>query len=693
VLDSLQNQTPPLAEIERITQETVDPEGHETFDIVASSPTKNRDVLVPPDTGICVDCQAEMHDPESRFHRYWATGCVNCGPRFTVTRSLPYDRHATAYDGFPLCPTCREEYTDPADRRYHGQTICCPDCGPTLQLTVEKEVIETGYAAIEDTGARVDAGDIVGVKGSGGCHFVCDATNTAAITALRERTHRPTKPFALMVPSVDAIRSFATVDDHEADLLRSPRRPIVLLNRDGDRWLNPVAPGIHTVGVMLPHSGLYHLLFDTRSDPLVVTSANLSGEPMATTKDELGKLPTDSNLVHNRDIVTRCDDSVCRVHGSETRFVRRSRGWVPDPVDGPAGDHPAILGVGAEFDTTAAFAHSNRVILSQHIGTVDGPASARAHEATVDNLVELLDVEPDLVACDIHPQYLTADYARERDEPVELVQHHHAHAASLLGEHDRNRAIVLALDGTGAGPDGTIWGGEVLDARRQEYERLGGLAPFELPGGDAAVRRPGRILADLLRPRDDLNDILVDRDAVEGRAAAETLRHQLDRGVNCPTTSSLGRLFDAIAALLDICTVRQYQGEPAMRLESAAAGEQPMTLAPTFDKHDGRAVLDSHALVRALANRKDEHSVGRLAATAHRTVAHGLSKLACDAADSRGVDAIGLTGGAAVNERLAASIGNVVESSGYQLLEHSQVPPGDGGLSYGQCIVAAARKN
>ena len=704
-LDDLQASPPPLSRVESVTvdrepaAQAAPLDAPAQFRILESTRNEGGTGTVPPDTGLCAACLADLRDPDSRYAGYWATSCVDCGPRYTVIRELPYDRPRTAMDAFPLCADCRAEYEDPTDRRYHAQTIACPDCGPTLSLQVRtgdgRRREGTGTAALDAARERLLDGQLLALRGIGGTHLACDATNPEAVARLRSRTGRPSKPFAVMAPSLDRVREFATVSAAEAAQLEDVRRPIVVLERAGDR-LQGVAPGLHTVGTMLPSAGLHHLLFEagpgndgTIEAPLVMTSANVPGEPMCTTVDgifrDLGSV-IDAALVHDREIVARCDDSVVRIVDDDRRFLRRSRGWVPQPLPRPD-PGPPILAVGAEFDGTVALAREDEVIPSQHLGDVDGPATEAFLRDTVDHLTTLLGVTPEAVACDAHPQFLTSQFAREYADSTPIaVQHHHAHAASLLAEHDRERAIVIVADGTGYGPDGTIWGGEVLDASREDYSRIGGLSTFRLPGGEAAIEQPGRILASLL-DEERAAALVAEHTSLE-RDDVATLQESLDAEVNAPATTSAGRFLDAISAMLGLCTRRDYEGQPAIELESAASRAAPARIDLSIGRRGGRRVLDVKALAQALDALEEPADV--VAATAQDALARGLATVAIEEATDRGIDAVGFSGGVALNDAISRRIRSAVEAAGLDALQHEQVPPGDAGLSYGQAVVAAA---
>jgi len=708
-LETLRTDPPPLSRVESVDVAWTDREGEQSFEIVPSSDADGGSGSIPPDTAMCDACLADMRDPDSRYHGYWATSCVDCGPRYTVIRSLPYDRPTTTMDEFPMCADCRAEYEDPADRRYHAQTIACPECGPSLRLLdSDGQTLREGEeTAIEAACGRIADGDLVVIKGIGGAHLACDATDPAVVADLRERTGRPEKPFAVMAPDVESVESFASVSATERETLEDTRRPIALLETDGDRpWLASVSPGLHTVGVMLPYAGLHHLLFDHLTGPLVMTSANLPGVPMATTTEDilsdLGGV-VDAALVHDREIVQRCDDSVVRIVDGQRRFIRRSRGWVPQsiprwpaPSDTVGADGlPDVLALGAEFDATVALTQGGDVFPSQYVGDIDNPATVDYLTDTVAHLRDLLGIEPDIVACDLHPNFLTTEQAHEyadggMDGPVQ-VQHHHAHAASLLAEHERERAVVIAADGTGYGPDGTIWGGEVLDATPGDYERVGGLSPFRLPGGDAAIESPTRILASLLADDERIDELLLDRGVVERHSDAVTIRRQADQGVNSPVTTSAGRVLDAASALLGVCPERSYEGEPAMKLETAAAAGDPLDIAVPRTTTEGRSTVDVTTLVRRLDGRQSRYPTSDLAATVQDALARGLADIAIEAATDRGVDAIGFTGGVAYNDAITRAIRERITDAGLNFLHHNRLPPGDGGISVGQVSVATAR--
>jgi hydrogenase maturation protein HypF len=699
VVEAIRTDNPPLARVEEVDVEWRESRGIEDFEIRDSTDEGDAGVPVPPDTGVCEQCLEDIRDPDSRYHGYWATACVDCGPRFTVVRDVPYDRARTSMDEFPMCEGCRQRYETPTDRRYHAQAIACAECGPTIRYEREGSTLREGQAAIRHATDRLSDGDVLAVRGIGGTHLVCDATAVDAVGRLRERTRRPAKPFALMAESIEQARTFARVDGDEEAVLTDIRRPIALLEQaDSPAWLDSVAPGLHTVGVMLPYAGLHHLLFDHVDGPLVMTSANMPGRPMVTTVEGIRERldgVVDGALVHDRDIVARCDDSVVRVVDGERRFVRRSRGWTPAALPNPTDpDEGPVLALGPERDATIALGDEDRVVLSQHVGDVDGPETREFLLDAVDHLRSLTGIDPALVAHDQHPDFVTTAEAKRYAEeglagPI-AVQHHHAHAAGLLAEHGKDRAVVVTADGTGYGPDGTIWGGEVLDATLSSFERVGGLDTFALPGGEAAIEYPARTLASLLSDTERAERRLVETGAVDDRHGADLVRQQARQNVNTPETTSAGRFLDAVAALVGACDRRRYEGEPAQRLEAFASTGTVHEVDLAFETRDGERVLDVRSLLADLADLAAPPP--DVAATAQDALARGLGEIATLAASDRGIDTVGFTGGVAYNDAISRRLRETVEAAGFSFLSPDQIPPGDGGIAYGQAIVAGARQ-
>jgi len=686
---ALRAEAPPLAQIASIDEEACAASGRSEFVIAPSGEGDAGAGSIPPDTAICDACIDDVRGT-SRFAGYWATSCTDCGPRFTVIEGLPYDRPRTSMNAFPMCDACRAEYTDPGDRRYHAQTTACPACGPQLSFD------GTAESAIARTVHAIASGEIVAVKGIGGTHIACDAMNADAVRALRTRLGRSGQPFALMATEAAAER-IADIDDEERALLRSPARPIVVLRQRAGALPDEVVPGLHTVGVMLPYTGLHVLLLDRIARPLVMTSANLPGRPMLIENEEieerLGGI-VDHVLVHNRRIVARCDDSVRRRAGGKTVFLRRSRGYVPGSIAADLGEE-RILALGPETGLTFGLYANGAVTLSQHIGSVDDLETDTFLAEAIDHLQRLTGFgTPEIVACDLHPRFLTTRRAGEIGKAVGAkvvrVQHHAAHLGAVMAEHALSAAIGIVLDGFGYGPDGTAWGGEILVARGRTVERVGALASVRLPGGDAAAREPLRVAAALLAeagwPAERISAELVARGLP--RAVAATLLAQIDRGVNAPWTTSAGRFLDAVAAWLGVGTIRTYEGEPAMRLEAAAAEGEPIRVAASVERCGGLWRIDTPALFASLVDLAESRPSADVAATAQAALADGVARVALEVARERDVGTVALSGGVAYNDAIATRIRNVVEGGGLQYVTNEQVPCGDGGVAFGQAACA-----
>lgn len=683
-LIALHQEKPPLAEIAEVHIRELPPVGEKEFRILPSQDGGQGAGLIPPDTATCAACLHDIDEEGSRFHGYWATSCTDCGPRFTVVEALPYDRPRTAFRDFPMCPECARDYKDPGDRRYHAQTIACPVCGPRLTLVMNGE--EVPGDPLDQARELLGAGKILAIKGLGGTHLACDATREEVVAELRRRLGRPAQPFALMARE-DQISLFAKPSEEEWKILRSPRRPILVLpHRPG--YLAPsVAPGLHTVGVMLPYTGLHHLLLRGLPFPLVMTSANLPGQPMlienARILAELSGV-ADAFLLHNRRIVARCDDSVVRLGPAGPVFLRRSRGWVPEPISLDLGPEP-LLALGGDLNVTVALFHEGKVFLSQHIGNTEVLETLEFLRGALDHLLRLLGLPmPKRIACDSHPGFPTRRMAEELGEAIP-VQHHVAHVAGLAGEHGVWELVGIAVDGYGYGLDGMAWGGEVLLWRRGEFRRVGHMRPVAMPGGDLATLRPGRMAASLL-----LAAGLPPAESGLSPAELKLVLAQIEKGLNAPLTTSAGRFLDGVAAWLGVCGARTYEGEPAMRLEALAAQGRPLSVEPPILADGKVQLLDTVEIFRQLWElRQRGANPADLAATAQDVLARGLARVAVKIAQEEGIEAVGLSGGAAVNFAIAQAVKEEVEKAGLLLLAHRKVPPGDGGLSFGQLVQAA----
>ncbi len=683
-LSALYEEKPPLAEITGVHIRELTPLGEVGFKILPSRDGGEGAGLIPPDTATCDHCLQDIENPQSRFHGYWATSCTDCGPRFTVVESLPYDRPRTAFRDFPMCPDCERDYKDPLDRRYHAQTIACPVCGPRLSFVAKGKDLSGDPIAL--TQEFLKAGKILAIKGLGGTHLACDATQEEVVAELRRRLARPAQPFALMARA-DQIPLFAEPSEEDWKLLRSPRRPIVVLLKKSGYLAESVAPGLHTVGVMLPYTGLHHLLLRGLPFPLVMTSANFPGRPMLIENDrilrELSSV-ADAFLLHNRRIVARCDDSVVRMGPTGPVFLRRSRGWVPEAFPLDLGEEP-LLALGGDLNVTFALYSRGKIFLSQHIGNTEELETLEFLREALDHFLRLLGLSrPRIVACDLHPTFPTRRMAEEMGEAIP-VQHHVAHVAGLAGEHKVWELLGIAIDGYGYGLDGTAWGGEVIVWRRGEFKRVGHLRPVPMPGGDLATHRPGRMAASFL-----FSAGLPPEESSLSPAEFRIVLSQIERGLNAPPTTSAGRFLDAVAAWLGICQARTYEGEPAMRLEALAAQGKPIPIEPPLTKNGEIFVLDTVEIFRKLWElRRAGLTPADLAATAQDVLARGLARIAVSVAEKEKISGVGLTGGAAVNFAIAQAAKEEVEKAGLVFLAHRKVPPGDGGLSFGQLVQAA----
>ncbi|MDX6300048.1 MAG: hydrogenase maturation protein HypF, partial [Nocardioidaceae bacterium] len=674
--------------------------------------------LASPDVALCRDCREELRNPADRRFRHPFITCTNCGPRFTIITELPYDRARTTMADFPMCAACAREYDDPEDRRFHAQPIACHDCGPRLALTNGDEVTATGDAAVRGARALLCEGRILAVKGLGGYHLACDARNPDAVLELRRRKRRGDKPFAVMARDLETLRGLVGIRAAEAELLDGIRAPILLLPRAGRRAgeggarpvAEAVAPGNPDLGVLLPYTALHVLLLgleeDGGPDVLVMTSGNMSGEPIVTDDDRARTVLAhlaDAWLTHDRRIQVPCDDSVARVVAGGELPIRRSRGYAPLPIALPF-DVPPVLAVGADLKNTCAVAEGRYAWLSQHVGDMDDLATVAALGDTVRHLQRLTDVTPRLLVADDHPGYRSSGWAREHaaGRRVRTVQHHHAHVASVMGEHGLElgeTVIGVAFDGTGYGSDGAVWGGEVLVAGYTSFRRAAHLGYVPLAGGDASVLRPYRMALAHLRSAGLAWDD--DLPAVAACPATErgVLAHQLDTGFGCVPTSSMGRLFDAVSSLVGVRHVVDYEAEAAIELESLARGVA-VTAPYAFglaDTRSGRTVgsggvvADPGPVVRAVvADLRRGTPAEVVAARFHAAVASLVTALAVHERRRSGIGTVVLGGGVFANTVLLESAVDQLEARRFRVLRPRLLPPNDGGLALGQLLVAAA---
>ena len=707
-------EAPPLASVERLSRSELAPSGESGFSIAVSARASEPTALVSPDTTTCDDCLAELADPADRRYRYPFINCTNCGPRFTIVRGVPYDRPLTTMAGFEMCARCLAEYEDPADRRFHAEPNACPQCGPVARLVdAGGQPVGGGGDAVAEAAAALAEGSIVAVKGLGGYHLACRASDERAVATLRARKHREDKPFALMVASVDVARALVELSPAGQALLESRARPIVLApRRPGASVAGGVAPRSRELGLMLPFTPLHHLLLAPSAQPtfdphmeldvervLVMTSGNVSDEPIAYGDDDAIERLTgiaDLFLVNDRPIHTRTDDSVVRVGSDAVRplMLRRSRGYVPASLDLPLEAPRPILACGAELKSTFCLAKGARAWVGHHIGDLKNWETLRSFREGVEHFERLFAVAPQLVAHDLHPDYLSTAYALARDdlEPVG-VQHHHAHLAACLAEHGEQGAAVGAIfDGTGYGSDGTVWGGELLVGDLSGFERAGHLWPVRMPGGERAIAEPWRMACAWLVEASGARPPLPD--ALAGRIEPDAWRTISDlarTGVAAPVTSSVGRLFDAVAALCGLRVTVNYEGQAAIELEAAAdaseRGSYPLELT-----QGERIVLDARTTVRAVAaDVAAGTAVPVVAARFHNALAAATARACALVAERRSLATVVLSGGAFANRLLVERTAALLADAGLNVLVPERLPPGDGGIAYGQAAVAARR--
>ena len=714
-LRRLQAEAPPLARIDAVEVFAARATGASGFAIVASKADGQVSTGIPADAATCADCLRELFDPQDRRYRYPFLNCTHCGPRFTITRRIPYDRPQTSMAGFTMCPACQAEYDDPSNRRFHAQPNACPACGPRLWLVApdgaaipsHDPVIAT-HDPVAATIDRLMAGEIVAIKGIGGFHLAVDAMNEAAVARLRERKHRYGKPLAVMVRDLEAARAVCVLTAEEESLLMTPARPIVLLRRRAECGVaGSVAPGLPWLGVFLPYAPLQHLLFaDARVRALVMTSANRSEEPIAIANDEaLSRLGTiaDAFLLHDREILQRCDDSVAAVVEDAPQLLRRARGYAPLGVPLPV-DAPPLLAVGGHMKNVFALARGRFVYQSQHLGDLESATGLEFFREALDHWMRTFAIEPEAVAHDLHPGYVSTAWAKEwaagRKLPLVAVQHHHAHIAGCMAEHGfAGPAIGLALDGTGYGADGCVWGGEVLIAALDGFERFAHLDYAPMPGGEAAIREPWRMALGALHAA-GFDVEAPEFVALLGAKAQDLrlLRRMIEREVNAPLTSSCGRLFDAAAALVLGRGAVDYEAQAAIELEGVAVDEPDdpgsgyaMEIRAGDAAAHRPATISTAPLWRELLD--DLHKGvdrARIAARFHAGVAAAFVEAATMAREQRGIETVALSGGCMHNRRLVRLLRAGLEAQGFAVLRHRAVSPGDGGLSYGQAVVAAA---
>jgi len=696
-LAELRTSPPRLARINSFQQTELPPCGYQTFEILESAPEEEKEALVPPDVATCPDCAREVFQPRDRHYHYPFTNCTNCGPRFTIIKEVPYDRPKTSMAFFPMCADCVREYHDPADRRFHAQPVACPVCGPRVELIDRRgKRVARSESWLEACWEILRAGKILALKGLGGFHLACDAKNKGALVALRRRKGRKARPFAVMARDLATVQKYCLVGEEEAALLQSPQAPIVILRKKVTCGLpEELAPGLKTLGVMLPYTPLHLLFFSGPFDLLVMTSGNYSGLPLVKDNDralvELGGI-ADYFLLHNREIVNRCDDSLVQVVDRETQFLRRSRGYVPHPVPVPREESaPVILGVGGEMKNAFCLFKKNQAFLSQHIGEIDSLEGEENLFTSLLNLQRLLGVKPEVVAYDAHPDYRSAQLARRIPARAYVeVQHHHAHLASCLADNGQeNEAVIgVILDGTGYGTDGCLWGFEILTGNYVDFQRWFHLAYVPLPGGEAAIREPWRSAVAYLLT------FLGEEGKKYARAIfpdknLDVLTRMIDRKFNSPLSSGCGRLFDAVSVLLGICLENTYEGQAAIELGEAALEPADGFYLQPYPYIIKEGIIWPGKIIAAVMEEKRAGVPAEIISTRfHQTVVSIVSEAVDQVAAATGLKKVALSGGTWQNQYLFRVAKRVMQERGYQVLYHRQVPANDGGIALGQAMIA-----
>jgi len=658
--------------------------------------------MFPPDIGICERCLRELRSfKDNRFNYFFIT-CTECGPRFSILEHWPYDRENTTMCEFSTCIFCQKEYMDPLNRRFHAQTVACSNCGPQVYLTTHTGELVKTLDPVQETGKLLSEGKLVAVKGYGGFHIACSTVIEEPLVRLRKVKHRRKKPFVIMARDIKAVEQIAKVNFTEKALLTSPNRPIVLLNKKIEYNLSElIAPNLHNIGVMLPYTGLHYMLFDqvNNNDTFVMTSANSSNQPIINDNIEALQVlgdTVDYFLCHNRRIAHRCDDSIMRVHKDKQVFLRRSRGYVPTPIKMKYKALHHTMGFGGELNSTSCILREDKAFISQHIGDVENVETRTFFVNAAEHLLRLTNGKIKVLACDLHPKFTTTtlanEWANSLGVPLVRIQHHHAHAAALMGEHGLNELIGIVCDGYGYGVNGEAWGGEVLMCQKgsSECNRLGHLESQPLLGGDVSSMYPVRVAAGFLHKAGvDIEEFLVQNKAYLPYGDAEVKfvldQFQSGKGLGVVQSSSCGRVLDAVSAVLRVCCQRSYEGEAAMKLESVAlGGVDVLGLEPVLCG----GVLETSSLLGAVYEGRGRFSVRDLAFSVHAYLARGLGELAVEQAFAQGVGVVGFSGGVAGNEILSGLLREVVESSGLEFVVHKEVPVGDGGVSFGQVVVA-----
>lgn len=698
-LQEVQDRHPPHAEIAGIARTEIPLTGERRFQILTSDSQGKGDVRIPPDIATCPECLAELFNPQDRRYRYPFINCTNCGPRLTIIKAIPYDRENTSMDCFPFCAPCRQEYEDPANRRFHAEPNACPVCGPSLKLLDADGKILPVQDPVEKAREKLREGSVLALKGLGGFHLAVDAANDAAVKRLRSRKFREEKPLAIMVRNVDAAERIAEIGPEEKNLLLSPQRPIVLVRKKGGAVLSPaVAPGVPNLGIMLPYTPLHHLLMETHFQALVMTSANQVDEPICIgNREAVARLKgiADFFLVHNRDILVRCDDSIVTVSAGRGRMLRRGRGFAPKPIL-LRDRYPEVLALGPQMKTTLCILKDNLAFLSPHIGDMETPEARDFHRESLSLLQEIAECKPAVVACDLHPAYYTSLAAKKMaGVRVIGVQHHHAHIVSCMAEQGvAGEVIGLAMDGTGYGLDGTAWGGEFLLAGEETFQRIGHLRCFLLPGGEKAIKEPWRIGVSLLREScgDSWLGVAERLGLFPEQRYEEWMNRILSGRILSPSTSSLGRVFDGVGSIIGLRRQVSFEGQAAMELEALALTKTDASYPFDIQEKNGTLILDLGPCVREIVRAVEKgESREAISSAFHQTVIKALTGMAVEIRDRRGLNRTVLSGGCFQNRILFEGCSSGLEKAGFEVFTHEQVPDNDGCISLGQAVCAAAR--
>jgi hydrogenase maturation protein HypF len=694
----LSEKSPPLACIVEISSQRSAVKNHAEFSIVKSKGQSEMSTLISPDVSVCDDCLSEMLDPDDRRFRYPFINCTNCGPRYTIIDDIPYDRPKTSMRHFKMCLRCQAEYDDPTNRRFHAQPNACADCGPHVGLydNRKNEIIQH-QDAVDKAAELLQKGYVLAIKGLGGFHLAADAANTDAVRRLRNRKLRQEKPFAIMSYDLEAVRQYARLGPEEEKLLTAIQRPIVLLRKKNPNTISEeVAPKNNYFGVMLPYTPLHYLLLQHGFDALVMTSGNLSEEPIAIDNDDafnrLAEI-ADYFLIHNREIYLRSDDSIVRQVAGARRFLRRSRGFVPIPIF-LRNKVPPVLACGAELKNTICVTKKDQAFISQHIGDLENLPTYEFLKLTIAHLKRILVINPEIIAHDLHPDYLSTRYAMDlpADHKIQ-VQHHHAHIVSCMAEHKLEGTVLgLSFDGTGYGTDGTVWGGEILIVREHDFERAGHLAYVPMPGSAAAIKEPWRMAVSYLQGAygNDFRNLNLPAMAAIENEKLTIISEMISKGINAPLTSSLGRLFDGVAAICGIHQRVNFEGQAAMALEMAASGDSDSVYEYEWDADGAYRILTEPIIRGVVDDVACGIPVGEISSRFHRTLICLFTDLCALIGKKRELDRVVLSGGVFQNSILLTGLTRALEERNFQVFSHQQVPTNDGGIALGQAVVAAA---